>query len=403
MIALAWRNVLRNRRRTALTAVSVGFGLAAVLFGQSVIEAVQVQLVEKSTGVFTGHIQIQAAGNRNLKFPDKLFSGAAQVEARLASFPEVAAWGGRLHMTGMVSAPKDSAGVLICGVEPGREAKVTAMSTYLSEGAYLPRADSVYLGERLARQLGLKAGGEVVLLAAAVDGSMGAERFRLDGIFRSGSATFDGQIVYVPLASLQRMLAAEGRINNLVVRLKDPELAGEVRGRLGPRLAGLPVKALSWEEIDHEIVGIRRYQDALLAVVLAVVFGIVALGVVDTMMMSMFERVREFGLLMALGARPGFVVRLILAESFLLCLLGAALGLAGGAALILHYGRSGLELPIKDAIGYFIPFDPVLRLRFSWGKHLAALAGVLLTGAVGGLVPALKASRMRPTESLRHL
>lgn len=404
MLRLAWRNVLRNRRRTLITAVSIGFGLAAILFGQSLIQAVQVQLVEKATSVFTGHLQVQARGVEDHKFPDKVLAEAADVEKALDSFPEVAAYGRRLHVTGMISSEKDSAGVLICGIEPEKERRITTMHGYVREGEYLGRDPwGVYLGEKLAGQLGLKLGSEAVALSAASDGSLGAERFRVAGIYRTGSATFDGQIVYVPLKSLQSLLVADGKINNLVIRLRDAERAQEVRDRLAARLRGLPVVTLAWSDIDQELVAVRRYQDALLAIVLAVIFAIVALGVVDTMMMSMFERVREFGLLMAMGARPFFVVRLILLEAGLLCLLGAACGLSAGAGLILHYGRRGLALPLKDAVGYFMPFDSVLRLRFNWPMHLLALAAVLATSLVGGIIPALKAARMKPTESLRYL
>ncbi|HAH08336.1 MAG TPA: hypothetical protein DCM05_17730 [Elusimicrobia bacterium] len=347
---------------------------------------------------------MQAPGSGEFRFPDKYLSRSLELEKALAQTPEVLAWGKRLHVTGMLSSEKDSMGVLLCGVEPEKEKLITTLAGYVEQGEYLGReSNGLYLGVRLAEQLGLKVGSEAVVLSAASDGSMGAERFKVSGLYRTGSTTFDAQLAYVHLRGLQDLLVREGGFNNLVIRLKDPERALEVREQLGSRLRSLPVRVLAWSDIDRELVAIRRYQDALLAIVLGVVFAIVALGVVDTMMMSMFERIREFGLLMAMGARPSFIVRLILLEAGLLCLLGAALGLAAGAALIGWYGHRGLALPLKDAVNYFMPFDAVLRLKFDWPRHLQALGAVLATSLVGGLVPALKAARMRPSESLRHL
>ena len=135
---------------------------------------------------------------------------------------------------------------------------------------------------------------------------------------------------------------------------------------------------------------------------LAVVFAIVALGVANTLLMSMFERLREFGVLRALGAQPSFIVRTVLLESFLLCLCGT-LRSRPGARAIVYYRHAGLILPLKDAVSYFMPFDTVLYLRFNWPMHAAALASVLLTSLLAGLPPALKAAKLKPTEALRYL
>lgn len=405
MTKLAWRNIWRNRRRTAITLASIAFGLAAILFVQSLIKTIQLQLIEKATSVFTGHVQVVAKGVDDYKLPDKYLKDIVRVEKAAAALPGLRDYGKRLHVTGLASSSEDSAGVLLCGVEPGKERRITSMHSYKTQGEYLGDASApeAYIGTKLAEQLGLRLGGDLVLMASASDGSIGAERFKITGIFHTGSHTFDAQLVYVPLASLQGMLALEGRINNLVVRLEDPQKIHEARSLLAAELSDLPVEAVTWEQIDHELVGIRRYQNALLSVVLAVVFAIVALGVANTLLMSMFERLREFGVLRALGARPSFIVRTVLLESFLLCLCGTLLGVALGAGAIVYYRHVGLILPLKDAVSYFMPFDTVLYLRFNWPMHAAALASVLLTSLLAGLPPALKAAKLKPTEALRYL
>lgn len=401
--ALAWKNLWRNKRRTLITVASVSAGLACLMFAQSLIETVQIQLVAKSTGIHTGHIQVLDAKTEDMKFPDSWIPDPEPVVKTLKSLPNVTAFEKRVVVTGLVSSKNESAGVMISGVEPASDAKVLTISSYLKEGrTLLPGDDGIYLGDTLAGQLGVKVEDEVVLMATAKDGSMGAELATVVGIFHTASYTFDASLVYVDVAKVQRLMSAEGEVNDFVVRLQDASRLEETRARLAAALQGTPLRAATWEEIDYELVGIRDYQDALLRLVLAVVFLIVALGIVNTLLMSMFERVREFGLLKAIGARSSFIGRLVIAESVLLGALGAAGGLSVGAALIVYYGKQGLRLPINDAVGFFMPFDALLYLRFDWPRHLVALSAVFVTCALSGLPPALRAMRLKPAEALRQ-
>jgi ABC-type lipoprotein release transport system permease subunit len=400
---LAWKNLGRNKRRTLITVASVSAGLACLMFAQSLIETVQVQLVGKSTGIHTGHIQVLDAGTADMKFPDLWIPDPEPVVKALRSLPNVTAFEKRVVVTGLVSSKNESAGVMISGVEPSADAKVLSIASYLKEGRTLaPGDDGIYLGDTLAGQLGVKVGDEVVLMATARDGSMGAELAKVVGIFHTASYTFDASLVYVDVEKVQRLMSAEGEVNDFVVRLQDASRLEETRARLAAALEGTGLKAATWEEIDYELVGIRDYQDALLRLVLGVVFLIVALGIVNTLLMSMYERVREFGLLKAIGARSGFIGRLVVAESVLLGVLGAAGGLSIGSALILYFGRQGLRLPINDAVGFFMPFDALLYLRFDWPRHLVALSAVFVTCALSGLPPALRAMRLKPAEALRQ-
>jgi ABC-type lipoprotein release transport system permease subunit len=173
----------------------------------------------------------------------------------------------------------------------------------------------------------------------------------------------------------------------------------ELDAKLGPG----PIGALSWRSIDKEIIGIQQFQDGLLTIVLFIVFAIVALGILNTQLMSLFERVREFGVLMAIGARPRWIVRLLIAESALLGIVGTACGLALGSAMIAHFGRAGLRLPVGDAFKYFLPFPSTIYLRPSWGMHAFACATVFVVTLLATLPPAFRAGRLKPAEALRHV
>lgn len=403
MLRLAWRNVWRNLRRSLINAAAMGFGLAAIMFGQSLIKSLQAQLVEKSTGSITGHLQIQRQDVEENKFPDKYIKDPDAALRILEKDPRVKVAAKRIHLTGLVSSPTASFGCLVAAVEPEKEQKITAMSGYISSGTYLTgHPKGLVLGEKLATRLDVRLGEKLVVMAQASDGSMGAEAFRLVGIHHTGSESFDGQIVWIPLSAAQELLVRPGEANHIVARLNDISEAVEVQKDV-QKLLPEGLRALAWRDIDHEIVGVQAFQDAIIGIVLMVVFAIVALGILNTQLMSLFERVREFGVLMAIGARPRWVMRLILIESLLLGLCGAAFGLTLGTLMIAHFGRTGLHLAVGDAFSYFLPFPSVIYMRPSWHSHTIATLSVIVTSVLASVPPALRAQRLKPAEALRHV
>ena len=404
MFTLAWRNVWRNRRRSLITMASMGFGLASIMFGQSMIKSVQFQLVEKATGSITGHIQVQNRNIKEYKFPDKYIDDPDPVEAVLAKDSRFLAFGRRLTITGLVASPTASVGALMCAIQPEKERQITTIAGHITKGEFLGKhARGIVMGDKLAQRLDLRLGEKAVVMAQADDGSMGAEALRLVGIFHTGSQSFDGQIVYLPLEAMQEVLQTGNKVNHFVGRLKDITQVDAVQQDLSAALGQGKVQVLTWKNVDHEILSIQEYQDGLLDVILVVVFLIVALGILNTLLMSLFERVREFGVLMALGARPSWVMKLVLIESVTLGTMGTIFGLIVGSAMILHYGRVGLPLPVGDAFSYFLPFPSVIFMRFSWDSHLFAALAVQLTSVVAAIPPALRACRLRPAEALRHV
>ena len=368
------------------------------------LRSLQQQLIEKATGSFTGHVRIQRRDSDEPKFPDKFVVDPSRGAALLEADPRVLVWGRRIQITGLVSSPKMSLGALICAVEPDKERQITDMYTYLKEGTYLGgQPKGVVMGRKIANRLDVRLGEKIVVMAQAADGSMGAEVFRVVGIHETGSESFDGQMVWIPLNAMQDLLGRPSQVNQLVAKLRNIDDAAALASDLDAKLGPGPIGALSWRLIDKEIIGIQAFQDGLLTIVLGVVFAIVALGILNTQLMSLFERVREFGVLMAIGARPRWIVRLLIMESALLGLVGTLLGLVIGSAMIAHFGRVGLHLPVGDAFKYFLPFPSVIYLRPAWNQHAFACATVFLVTLLATLPPALRAGRLKPAEALRHV
>src|SRR5581483_7476816 len=171
MWALAWRNVWRNGRRSALTIASIGMGLAAVMFGQSLMKTIQAQMIEKSTGIMAGHVQVQAVGVADRKFPDQIIRAPAALEPALASDPRVVAASPRLVYTGLAYSAAGSRGLVICGVRPETEEKLSLIPSYLKQGTYFGTGErGVVLGDTVARELDARVGERLVLMAQSKSG-----------------------------------------------------------------------------------------------------------------------------------------------------------------------------------------------------------------------------------------
>lgn len=401
---LAFRNVRRNARRSLLAAGAVAVGLTAVMFGQSLLRSFQRQMVDKATGVMLGHAQVQAKGAKDRKVPETLLGGPERFTELMRRDPRVKAAGARLLYTGLVYSATASRGVLIAGVEPEAEKELSIIPGYLTEGRYFGGGErDAVLGAKLARELDVRLGERIVVMAQRPGGEMQSELFRVAGLFHTASVTYDGQIVYVPLAMAQRIRGQEGRASHVAARLTDGDALEPFVADLGGALGDPGAVVLTYKDVGSEVVGIKKFQDAILIVVMFVIYAIVGLGILNSISMSLFERIREFGVIRAVGARPSVLVRLILAEATLLGGAGVLAGAAMGGALIAVFGASGLHLPLGTALSYFMPFDNVVFMRPQWALHARSGLGLWAVCVLAAVGPAVRAARLVVSDALRHV
>jgi ABC-type lipoprotein release transport system permease subunit len=307
---------------------------------------------------------------------------------------------------GLLSTGERSSGAEILGVDPVREAHVSRLLGTVVEGRGLAGAPrrAVLLGKTLAEDLGLAVGGEVAVVTQAADGSLGNELWRLQGILRTGLATLDRSLVVVALGDLQELMAlAPARIHQVVARVPDPEQAPAIAEALAAE-GTLPAgaQAESWATLVPVLADYRRLIGAWGWVMVGIVGTFAGFGVLNTMLMAVFERTHEFGVLAALGLRPPLVLAMVLAECASLAVVGIAVGVALGAGSMAYFAVHGWDLT-RWAEGLTISgvlLDPVLRGAWTWRavpSIAGALAGIIV---LAGMVPALRAARLRPVAAL---
>lgn len=401
---LALRNLMRRRTQSLLAAGAVAGGLSLIIFTTNFQDGSWRGVVDDSIRAASGHVVVQAKGYQQEKDPELLLSDSSAIAEQVRGVAPHTHVVRRLFLQGMVASPDNAVAVALRGVEPGPESRTSRVVDKLTEGDWLPKDDGAWLliGHRLARRLNVGVGDKVVV-SISHRGEIQGLPFRVAGIFETGSSQLDNFFALASLAATQSLLP--GVLDPATqVSIQVPQYQAEAS--LLPTVAG----AL---EGDHEIL---RWQESLPDLYKAELldkrgahfmwffFGALAsLGILNVLLMSLFQRIREFGMLQALGMRPNDLVRLLMAEGFLVGLLGSLAGLAMGCAATYPLVVYGIDFAaMQDSVPVSgVALDTLIKGVWSWEKMLLWSGYHLILALLASLWPAVRASRLEPVESLR--
>jgi ABC-type lipoprotein release transport system permease subunit len=410
-LRIGWRNLGRHRRRSAITALALAWGFAAVVVLNGIMEGMGTDFVRSGTDLMVGQIRIQNPAYEPERDLWDVVGGEGGIVvedllARVAADPEVLAAAPRVYGAGIVATEATSRGAILMGVVPEREARVTHFLEGLVEGA-LPGVDryEVVLGEELARQLRARPGAEVVLVAPAADGSLGNELFTVSGVLRTGIPELDAGQVVMRLDELQPLLAlGVDEVHQVVAATARPWEAGTVADRVAVALAGLGpgVEVAAWTEFRPELVDFASLIRGANWVILVVVFIMAAFGVANTMLMGTYERRREFALMKSLGMRPAHVIAVVVSEALVLGVLALLVGSLIALPLVLWLTHFPLDLTAVAGEQMYMDtlFQFVLRVEHSWDIPIRSAVALVLTAVVAAFYPAVRATRVPAAEAL---
>ncbi len=414
LLRLAWRNLWWNPRRTLIAMSAIGLGYAMLLFVASLMAGLREQMIESGTGLRLSDIEVQAPDY----YPDRPINrtlggrNGTDVSALIATIvadPRIQAASPRVYAYGLVSAANQSAGAQLLGVDPDLEQKITVLQTRMVKGAYLSERvpKGILMGDKLATAIGVDVGTAIVLLTPAADGSTGNDLYTITGTFHTGLDDMDRGLVLMPLASLQQLLRLPpGRIHEVGIKLYDVNATTPTAATLAAQLAkALPVRVMPWQELAPELADYVQFNRRVTFILFFIFFLSAAMGIVNTMLMSIIERTRELGVLMALGMRPVEVVGLIVMEAASLASASLVLGASLGAPILWYLQVHGLNLGGgRGAISLAgIVIGPLWHGRPDFAAYTQAAVGLAITALVAALYPALRAARFRPAEALRKV
>jgi ABC-type lipoprotein release transport system permease subunit len=404
-LRLAWRNLWRNPWRTAIVLTAVTVGIAGVVLSMAINNGLVRQMVENAIATEVGHLQIHASGfDRNPVVRIRLKDGGRASADVLRSLPDVRAWAPRVTSEGLIFSPRASVGVRVVGIDPGKEATVSILARSIVDGTYLDTDGAtkrILMGETLAHRLHVSVGDKVVVSVQDLSGDLTGEAFRVAGLFRTPSLEFDRGTVFMRLDHSQQLFGLGDAISEIVIIAQERSQIGEIRDVLERRL-GAAAEVKTWEELRPMLLQTVEIFDSVAWYVYAAIFVAMVFGIANVLLMAVFERIREIGILMAIGMRPRRLLAMILAESLILTAAGLSLGygVAVGTVAALHNGidlsfwASGLT-----AAGIGTRIVPVIRSY----DVVIPIGIAILTAVVASLWPALRAARLRPAQAVRYV
>jgi putative ABC transport system permease protein len=402
--ALAWRNLWRNRLRTTLTAGGIAFAVTLIVAAYSLQGGAMDAMADHATQLLTGHLQIQNPAYADDPSLRQLVPDATAVARALKSVPGVTAVAQRAVGFALVSVGERSYGAQVMGVDPQQEPGVSSLANLVVKGRYIQGPDDALLGSVIARNLGIDVGDEFVLLGSKLDSSVAALSLHVVGIVESGSAELDRALVQVHLAAFQDEFGLGDQVHMVVARVSDFEHVGATLPAVEAALAplGTASVALPWQRLMPEVAQTMQLKRASSLVMLSLIAVLVTFSIFSSFMMTVFERRREFGMLLAIGMRPAGIISVLQIEAAWLALLGAGIGLIVGSAVMTatqHFGIPLGQMAGELARRFNLPdrIYPPLNV----GAMLAAPLLMLVATQLAALVPALRIRALAPVDALR--
>ncbi|UCC72504.1 MAG: ABC transporter permease [Gemmatimonadota bacterium] len=415
LVRLALRNLRRQARRSAITAAAMIVGGALMIFSLSIGDGGHEDWIRSGARMGSGHIAIQAPNfQKSRKIDDRLPAPArAAAEAALLS-PQIAehllAAVPQLAVVGLSSSPTGARPAQIVGVDPIAEAEFSILDDKLVEGRYLEPDDrlAAYIGAGLMEGLDLRLGSRLVLTAQDADGEIAGQLVRVVGVYRTGVPEVDQVMIHIPLATAGSWLRSGDDVTTIAVLLDSSDRVRPTSRMLNRELSAEieagDLTVLSWREAMPVLDAAVRIDDLGNYVWQGIMFGIIALGIVNTVLMSVLYRKREFGLLQALGFTPRQTGGLIVTEGIILTFVSGLIGIALGLFLTWYFFRDGLDFSFAwDEEWSFsgIAMDPVFVPLFRTTRVLQSLVFLFLIGTFASIYPAYRATRIDVAEAMK--
>jgi ABC-type lipoprotein release transport system permease subunit len=399
LFKMAFRDLGRNRRRSFFSALAVGGGLALLMLLSAVINGEMGNATEMAIYLQSGHLQLRRDSydlNRSsLKWED-LVENPDQVASQISGLEQVQAATPRLFASGFLSTGNESAGVRLFGIDPGSAANDPYRRGIIS-GNFLAADDreGLLIGRPIAEKLKLKVGDQVSLSVNTSGGNVDEQNFTVRGIYTTNTFGFDNATVFLPLAKAQAITQTENHASTIFILLKDSASTASVAAAL----QGSNLKVLTWMEMNSMIVETEAMSRSYISFFYLIILAITASVVVNTLIMSVYERTREIGILSAIGMRGGRIMSLFLAESSLLAVGGVLLGLLLGYGSTLLFNINGFYIGNMGMTGLLI--GDTIYAKLTLNDTISVTIMCFIVTLLAGLYPAIMASRMEPVAALR--
>jgi ABC-type lipoprotein release transport system permease subunit len=385
--------------------IAIIIGIWSMIFLGALMRGIADQMVRNSIATLTGHIQVCQKGFRNDPVIENSMQKTTPVLKKLKELlPAGAFWSPRVRVNAVASNARHSAGVTLVGIDPEREAKVSFIGKAVVQGHYLKSDDKhgVVVGKALLDKFETKLGRKLVLMSQDTDREIASRAFRIVGVFRAEMEATEKQFTFITITSAQQMLKMNESISEISVVLPDRKEVLTMVDSLRAAISSDEYEIYSWMDLLPLVTAILKLYDGSIFIWYLVVFIAMGFGIVNTTLMAVFERIREFGLLKALGMKPWWIIREVLTESCLILIIGMAIGNVLSYLSVLSLSGSGIDLSaFAEGLEYFGMSRIIYPVIIVRDMVLANLV-VFVLGILVSLYPAAKAAGFTVVRAMAH-
>lgn len=412
LVLFAWRNLWRHRRRTIITLVSIALGFSLAVLSIGLQDGSHNSMVRNAISMGDGYLTIQPRGYLQSPSNHLFIQGGKFIEQQLLSVNLEATIAPRVALQVLASTANNSIGAGLQGFLVEQDPRSLKLKEDLIEGKWIAAGDKrgVLIGAGMARKLKAKVGSKIVLMIGKKGGESEAQLGRVRGIFRSGMDEMDNYLILSDLGFAQHFLYAEGGdkelqpVTRFALFLDDPESMLSWQQQLKAVVDDGQTVVLSWREIMPDLVQFIIVDDMGAYIMLAMILVIIVFGIVNTVLMSVLERTREFGLLRALGLSRSYLLLLVFFETVVMSFMAVIVGWIVGGGLHLYFAMNGIDFSAMVPEGTQLMgtvMDPIIYTELSSDRVVQLTVVIFVTTLATGIYPAIKAARITPVEALR--
>lgn len=402
-IKLAWRNVFRNKRRTIIAGIAIGIGLACLIFYDGLIIGMEEVAIRSATDSFIGEAQIHREGFQSSRDTVLTINRSEEVIKELEEDPLVKDYSPRTMAMGMITSPANVNSVILVGIDPQRERTISKVDDAIKEGNFFSEASprDIVIGSKLAEILEIGLGDRVVAtVSTAHGGDLSQEMFRVSGIYHFSIADMDQGLAFIRLPVAQKMLGIGGQIHEIAIKFDQLKYASQKDIPFWEIFSRHGNEAISWGELLPQLKNIFDMMGTFRFIMAFLLIIVVIFGIINTLFMSLYERLFEFGVLRAVGTRPWGVFKLMMAESGSLGIISAAIGIVISLILTGLVAKTGIDYRGIEFAG--TTFNDLLFPVMKIYQFIVYPAGLFIFTLLVGIYPAIVASRMSITDAIRR-
>jgi len=386
-----------------MTMISVGFALALVALGLA--DGFHNQMIRNAVRLGSGNLTVEHKDYPDEPSNDKLVEGASAIRDRILGVPGIRNVSERIIVMGLIYTADNSSGAAVFGVDPASDMTRKTLEPKIIEGRYLKDQDKrgVLIGADLARRLKTSVGGKAVVTAQDAHGQISSQLVKVRGIFRTGINEMDGYFAQVSLPLARELLGVSEGATQLAVFLENEKHQARIRKELAPLISARKAAVFDWEDVMPDLVLFVQMDNAGTYVFMGIIMVVVALGILNTILMSVLERTREFGLMVALGMDPRRLLGLVVLETAFLSLVSLGVGAVLGFGAHFYFAEYGFDMGFASqgqltAAG--VVFDSVLYSELAPARVLFLVAIVFTVTFLAGIYPAIRAARVDPVRAI---